>query len=37
MRIRDQKTKTVADSYTEMVEVVLPNDANPFGNILGGK
>ncbi len=30
------KGKTVAQSATEMVEVVLPNDANPLGNILGG-
>ena len=29
--------KTVAESATEMVEVVLPDDANPLGNILGGK
>ena len=27
----------MADSVTEMVELVLPNDANPFGNMLGGK
>ena len=25
-----------ADSYTEMVQVVLPNDANPMGFVLGG-
>ena len=25
-----------SDSFTEMVEVVLPNDANPLGFILGG-
>ena len=25
------------ESRAEMVEVVLPNDANPLGNILGGK
>jgi acyl-CoA hydrolase len=31
------KGKTVAESATEMVEAVLPNDANPLGNILGGK
>jgi acyl-CoA hydrolase len=31
------KGKTVAESAAEMVEVVLPNDANPLGNILGGK
>ena len=27
---------TPADSYTEMVQVVLPNDANPLEFILGG-
>ena len=31
------KGRTVAESKTEMLEVVLPNDANPLGNILGGK
>jgi len=31
------KGKTVAESAAEMVEMVLPNDANPFGNLLGGK
>jgi acyl-CoA hydrolase len=29
--------KIVAESATEMVEVVLPNDANPLGNLLGGR
>jgi acyl-CoA hydrolase len=29
--------KTVDQSRVDMVEVVLPNDANPLGNILGGK
>jgi acyl-CoA hydrolase len=29
--------KTVDQSATETVEVVLPNDANPLGNLLGGK
>ena len=28
--------KPSSDSYTEMVQVVLPNDANPLGFILGG-
>ncbi len=28
--------KRAADSETEMVQVVLPNDANPLGYILGG-
>ena len=31
------KGKTVAESAAEMVEMVLPNDANPNGNLLGGK
>jgi acyl-CoA hydrolase len=29
--------KAVAQSVAEMVEVVLPNDANPQGNMLGGR
>lgn len=32
-----RRGKKVSESVTEMVEVVLPNDANPLGNILGGK
>jgi len=28
--------KTPAESMTEMVQVVLPNDANPLGYLLGG-
>jgi acyl-CoA hydrolase len=28
--------KRPADSFTEMVQVVLPNDANPLGHMLGG-
>lgn len=28
--------KHARDSFTEMVQVVLPNDANPLGYILGG-
>lgn len=32
----DQIPKRPADSATEMVQVVLPNDANPLGFILGG-
>ena len=30
------KPKSAAESATEMVQVVLPNDANPLGFILGG-
>jgi acyl-CoA hydrolase len=36
-RKQKQKGKTISESRVEMVEVVLPNDANPLGNILGGK
>ncbi len=32
----DVTAKRAADSVTEMVQVVLPNDANPLGFILGG-
>src|SRR2546427_7997909 len=32
----DVTPKRAADSETEMVQVVLPNDANPLGFILGG-
>jgi len=35
--MKDQTAKTVSDSFTETVELVLPNDANSLGNILGGK
>ena len=31
------KGKTVAASEVEMIEVVLPNDTNPLGNVLGGR
>lgn len=31
------KGRTVAESQSEMAEVVLPNDANPLGNLLGGR
>ncbi len=32
----DPSAKTPAETFTEMVQVVLPNDANPLGFILGG-
>src|SRR5437016_14661404 len=32
----DPTPKRASDSETEMVQVVLPNDANPLGFILGG-
>lgn len=31
------KPRTVAESQSEMAEVVLPNDTNPLGNLLGGR
>ena len=34
---RRSGVKSVRDSAVEMVEVVLPNDTNPLGNILGGR
>jgi acyl-CoA hydrolase len=36
-RKQKQNGKTISESRVEMVEVVLPNDANLLGNILGGK
>lgn len=30
-------TKTVSLSKTEMTEIVMPNDANPLGNCMGGR
>jgi acyl-CoA hydrolase len=30
-------TKTVKNSSVEMIEIVFPNDANPLGNIFGGR
>ena len=29
--------KAVSDSHTSLTELVLPNDANVYGNVLGGK
>lgn len=29
--------KTAKESYTEMNELVLPNDTNTFGNLMGGR
>src|SRR5436189_6240267 len=31
------KARSVSESRSEMAEVVLPNDANPLGNLLGGR
>lgn len=30
-------TKVPTDSYTQMTEIVLPNDTNVFGNLMGGR
>ena len=34
---KDLKPRTVAESQSVMAEVILPNDANPLGNLLGGR
>jgi acyl-CoA hydrolase len=31
------EAKKVKDSQVEMIEIVFPNDANPLGNIFGGR
>lgn len=33
----DEEVKTVRNSQVEMIEIVFPNDANPLGNIFGGR
>lgn len=35
--MKRQKMKTTAESQVEMVEMVLPNDTNRLGNLLGGR
>jgi acyl-CoA hydrolase len=35
-QLKPSAAKRPADTFTEMVQVVLPNDANPLGYILGG-
>jgi acyl-CoA hydrolase len=37
LRSGQMQGKKVSESRSEMSEVVLPNDANPLGNILGGR
>jgi acyl-CoA hydrolase len=36
-QINDMPNRTPADSYTMMTEIVLPNDTNVFGNLMGGR
>lgn len=31
------KSKTASESYVVMTEIVLPNDTNTFGNLMGGR
>ena len=33
----NEMKKTPSDSEVDMIELVLPNDANTLGNVLGGK
>ena len=35
--ILHMQTRTPSDSYTMMTEIVLPNDTNVFGNLMGGR
>ena len=37
METENLKPRPVADSVSEMAELVLPNDANPLGALLGGR
>jgi acyl-CoA hydrolase len=37
MSTDNMKTKSAAESVIEMTELVLPNDANVLGNVLGGR
>jgi acyl-CoA hydrolase len=37
IRESSMQPRNVAESQSEMAEVVLPNDANPLGNLLGGR
>src|SRR3954465_3625189 len=37
MKETNLKPRAVSESQSEMAEVVLPNDANPLGNLLGGR
>ena len=32
-----EEAKTVQNSQVEMIEIVFPNDANPHGNVFGGR
>lgn len=34
---RDLSPRTVRESMSELSEMALPNDANPLGNLIGGK
>ena len=33
---RELREKKVSDSKTIMTEMVMPNDTNPLGNLMGG-
>ncbi|MFT4515184.1 MAG: acyl-CoA hydrolase [Planctomycetota bacterium] len=33
----ERSSRTVAESRVEMTEIVMPNDANPLGNAMGGR
>lgn len=37
LKPRHMEPRAVQESQSQMAEVVLPNDANPLGNLLGGR
>jgi acyl-CoA hydrolase len=37
MSVQNPGTRTVASSQSEMTEIILPNDTNTLGNLLGGR
>jgi acyl-CoA hydrolase len=37
MTAKPPAARSVADSKVEMTEIVFPNDANPLGNVMGGR
>src|SRR5215813_6390511 len=37
MTVEALQSRPVSDSQSEMAEIVLPNDTNPLGSLLGGR
>jgi acyl-CoA hydrolase len=34
---KELEARPVRESHSEMAEVIMPNDANPLGNLMGGR